>query len=150
MPEEGSASASQTHSEKDSSVEPSLLVGKRIVIVEDEGVTQLQLRRSLTRMGLVVAGVANSGESGMKVVLRERPDLVLMDIRMPGELDGLEATRRILLEYRVCIIMLTAFAVEEYQTRAKEIGACGYLLKPVVSETLLSVLEQTYSNFHTP
>ncbi len=126
-----------------------VLTGKRIVIVEDEGVTQLQLRRSLTRAGMVVAGAANNGQDGIEVVLRERPDLVLMDIRMPGALDGLEAARRILTQYRVCIVMLTAYAVEEYQARAREIGACDYLLKPIGTETLLYTLEQAYSRFGT-
>ena len=72
-----------------------------------------------------------------------------MDIRMPGDIDGLEAARRILAEQRICIIMLTAFAVNEYQELAKEIGTCGYLLKPVVTETLLSFLEQAYAKFES-
>lgn len=126
---------------------PSVLAGKRVVIVEDEGVTQLQLRRALTRAGILVVGVANTGAGGVDVVLRERPELVLMDIRMPGEIDGLEAARRILAEYRVCIVMLTAYAMEEYQTRAREAGTCGYILKPVMSELLLSILEQAYIRF---
>lgn len=117
------------------------------MIVEDEEITQLQLRRVLTKMGLIVAGTANSGDGGMDVVLRERPDLVLMDIHMPGGIDGLEAARRILAEYHVCIVMITAYAVEEYRARAREIGTCGYLLKPVVSDTLLSQLEQAYTHF---
>jgi len=125
----------------------SSLLGKRIVVVEDEGIIQLQLRRTLTRLGLIVAGVANSGTGGVEVVLRERPDLVLMDIRMPGEIDGLEAVRRILAGYRVCVVMLSAYATEEYLARAKEIGTCGYLLKPFVGETLLAQLEQAYNSY---
>ncbi len=117
------------------------------MIVEDEGVTQLYLRRALTRAGMFVVGVANNGMRGIEVVLRERPDLVLMDIRMPGEIDGLEAARRILAEYRVCMVMLTAYAIEEYQAQAREIGTCGYLLKPISIELLVSVLEQAYTKF---
>ena len=86
------------------------LKGKRVVVVEDEGVTQVQLRKILTREGLNVVGSAKSGAEGVEAVLREKPDLVLMDIRMPGEYDGLEAARRILEEQSVCIVMLTAFS----------------------------------------
>lgn len=81
------------------------LAGKRVVIVEDEGITQMLLRRMLKEAGLTVLTSAVNGEEGVRTVLRERPDLVLMDIRMPGSFDGLEAARRILAEYRVCIVM---------------------------------------------
>ncbi|MCW3051209.1 MAG: Hpt sensor hybrid histidine kinase [Chthonomonadales bacterium] len=146
-PEGKSASASPPRPKPSSDGARTALAGKRIVIVEDEGITQMQLRRSLTRSGLVVVGTASTAESGIEVVLRERPDLVLMDIRMPGEFDGLEGARRILAQYQVCIVMLTAYAVEEYRERAREIGACGYLLKPVIAETLLDLLEQAYNGF---
>ena len=128
--------------------EPPPLIGKRIVIVEDEGVTQMQLRRALTKAGLQVVGAANNGKSAVEVVLRERPDVVLMDVQMPV-MDGLEAAQLILAEYRVCVVMLSAFATEEHQDKAKELGACGYLHKPVITETLFSQLEQAWRRFHT-
>ncbi len=121
-----------------------VLSGKRVIVVEDEGVTQMQLRRLLALAGLVVAGTAGSGPEGVDLALRERPDLVLMDIRMPGEYDGLEAARRILAEQSVCVVMLTAFSEEAYRERAKEIGASGYVLKPVSHMTLLPQLEEAY------
>src|SRR5689334_15170263 len=82
----------KTHAEE----ETPILKGKRVVIVEDEGITQMQLRKILTPAGITVVGAAISGPEGVEIVLREKPDLVLMDIRMPGEYDGLEAARRIL------------------------------------------------------
>ncbi len=63
-------------------------------------------------------------------------------------MDGLEASERILAEYRVCIVMLTAFSEEEYQQRAQELGTCGYVLKPITAETLLPELEAAYDKFH--
>lgn len=74
------------------------LAGMRVVICEDEGITQLQLKRILTLAGLKVVGVAGDGQAGVETVLRERPDLVLMDIKMPV-MDGLEAARQIMAAY---------------------------------------------------
>jgi two-component system, response regulator PdtaR len=124
-----------------------VLVGKSVVVVEDEGVTQMQLRRMLKNAGLNVAASATNGEQGVEAVLRERPDLVLMDIRMPGSIDGLEAAKRILAEYAVCIIILTAFSDEEYRKQAEDLNVCGYVLKPITTETLLPRIENAMRNF---
>ncbi len=122
------------------------LVGKRIVVVEDEGITQMQLGRLLRQEGLIVAGVAANGQEGVAAVLREQPDLVLMDIRMPV-MDGLEATRQILSVRPVCIVMLTAFAEESFQEKARQIGASGYLIKPITGLTLLPQLQKAYAAY---
>lgn len=126
------------------------LVGKRVIIVEDEGITQIQLRQILTRAGLMVLGSATSGPEGVEMVARETPDLVLMDIRMPGEYDGLEAARRILAEQTVCIVMLTAFNDDDYKAQARQIGACGYVVKPIDRDTLLPQLESAYKQWKQP
>ncbi len=125
----------------------SLLSGKRIVIVEDEGITQLQLSRVLRFEGLEVVGIASDGQEAIELVLATRPDLVLMDIQMPV-MDGLEASERILAQYRVCIVMLTAFSDEEFVERAKGIGTSGYVLKPITAETLLPQLQAAFQKFH--
>lgn len=122
------------------------LAGKRIVICEDEGITQMQLRRIMRAAGLVVAGVAGDGRAGVEIVLREKPDLVLMDIKMPL-LDGLEAAKEIMSAYKVCIVMLTAYATDEYRERASDIGACGYVIKPITALTLMPQLQQAYVRF---
>jgi response regulator NasT len=117
------------------------------VIVEDEGITLLQLRRTLTRAGLKVVGTAGNGQEAVTVVLRELPDLVVMDIKMPV-MNGIDAARRILETYRVCIVMLTAFSTEDYQQQAQDAGTCGYILKPITSSTLVPQLEAAYQKFH--
>jgi two-component system, response regulator PdtaR len=106
------------------------------VIAEDEGVTQLQLQRILKSVGVDVVGIAANGLEVIDLVESHEPDFVLMDIRMPV-MDGLEASRRILENKNVCIVMLTAFSEEEFQRKAEEIGASGYILKPVTSGTLV-------------
>jgi response regulator NasT len=125
----------------------SVLSGKRVAVVEDEGITQLQLSRILRSQGLEVVGTAADGQEAVEVVLATRPDLVRMDIRMPI-MDGLEASERILAEYPVCIVMLTAFSDEEYVARAREIGTCGYVLKPITAETLMPQLQAALHRFN--
>ena len=126
------------------------LVGKRVIIVEDEGMTQIQLRQILTRAGLRVIGSATNGPEGVDMVARETPDLVLMDIRMPGEYDGLEAARRILAEQTVCMVMLTAFNDDDYKAHARQIGTCGYVVKPIDRDMLLPQLEAAYKQWKNP
>ncbi|HLV80709.1 MAG TPA: response regulator [Chthonomonadaceae bacterium] len=155
MPLIGTASATEGPPKPDSSLTPSQknapseaspLAGRRVVICEDEGILQMQLQRALTRAGLQIVGSANNGQTGVEIVLRERPDIVLMDIRMPI-MNGLEAARRILAVYRPCLVMLTAYADESYQQQATEIGASGYIVKPVTTETLLPQLRAAWSAF---
>lgn len=123
------------------------LIGRRVVIVEDEGVTQMQLRRMLKQVGMTVLGSAINGQDGVDIVLRERPDLVLMDIRMPGAIDGLEAARRILAEFHVCIVMLTAFSEDEYRRRAEEIAVADYIVKPVTRDILVPAITAALKRF---
>ncbi|HZT44249.1 MAG TPA: response regulator [Chthonomonadaceae bacterium] len=126
--------------------EPIDLKGKRVVVVEDEGITQMQLRRILMRAGIILAGAAFNGQEGVAVTLREHPDIVLMDIRMPM-MNGLEATRRILEAAPMCVIMMTGFADLEYQEQAEQIGASGYIQKPLTADTLLPQMEAAYRRF---
>ncbi|HZT42859.1 MAG TPA: response regulator [Chthonomonadaceae bacterium] len=122
------------------------LTGKRIVVVEDEGVTELHLVRSLKRAGLLVVGAAANGQKGLELVLEHHPDLVLMDIRLPI-LDGLEASRRILEQMQTCIVILTGYDMEEYRQKARELGLSGYIVKPVTGKGLIAALEQAYRDY---
>ena len=121
------------------------LQGRRAVIVEDEGITQMQIQRLLSRAGILVVGTAGNGADGVDKVLKLEPDLVLMDIKMPI-MDGLEASRRILEQFRTCIVLLTAYL--QYEEQAKQLGACGYLVKPISSITLLPKLQQALQHFY--
>jgi YesN/AraC family two-component response regulator len=125
------------------------LAGKRIVTVEDEGITQLQLKKALTAAGLIVVGQASNGEEGVELILREKPDLVTMDINMPI-MDGLEATRQIMEQDAACVVILTSYNDEEHRHQAEEAHACGYALKPITSEALLSALEHSYGRRKQP
>lgn len=137
------------HTEDSLKSEPALedLTGKRILVVEDEGIIQVQIRKALTYAGLIVAGSAGSGPEGVALARETQPDIVLMDIRMPGVYDGIEAARRILESRPTCVIMLTAFAGSEYQEQAQQIGASGYIVKPITASVLLPGIRQAWLRF---
>ena len=145
-PENGTPPASPAQTVAQNVIPPLPLEGKRVVICEDEGVTQMQLRRALTRAGLDVVGAATNGQQGVEIALRERPDIVLMDIQMPV-MDGLEAARRILEEFSLCVIVLTAFSDPAFLEKAQELGVSGYIIKPVTSDTLLPQIRKGYAAF---
>jgi two-component system, response regulator PdtaR len=125
---------------------PNPLAGKRIVVIDDEAITHLQLRKLLRTVGAVIVGEAMDGAEGAERVLLLQPDVVIMDMNMPG-LNGLQAAEQILASYRVCIVMLSAFAAEEYQEQARRIGTCGYIVKPITGNTFLPALQAAYTKF---
>ncbi len=118
----------------------------RVVIADDQALVRSGFGMILTAAGIDVAGEATDGESAIAAVRRHRPDVVLMDIRMPG-MDGLEATRRILatgpatvegLPTRV--VILTTFDLDEYVYAALHAGASGFLLKDVTPAHLVNAV----------
>jgi AmiR/NasT family two-component response regulator len=121
------------------------LKGKRALTVEDEGITQMQLSRILKGAGMEHVGLAMTGPQGVALALESRPDIILMDINMPGEYNGLEAARRILQTYRACIVILTAYS--DCADQAAEIGVHGYVVKPLERTTLLQHLREAYTKF---
>lgn len=124
-----------------------VLRGKSVVVIEDESVTNLQMRRALTLAGMNTIGVVSNGRDGADLVLRERPDVVVLDISMPGEIDGLDAAARILATYRVCILVVSSYNSDEYRWRAQDIGVAGYVNKPVPGKILVAELARTYRNW---
>jgi DNA-binding NarL/FixJ family response regulator len=113
----------------------------RVVVADDQALVRAGFRMILTADGIDVVAEATDGTEAVDAVRRTRPDVVLMDIRMP-ELDGLEATRRILTgatgEPRV--IMLTTFDLDHYVYAALTAGASGFLLKDVTPEHLVAAV----------
>ncbi len=111
---------------------------ERILIIEDESVVALDLRQRLENLGYQVVGHATRGEKGVQLALETKPDLIMMDIKLRGALDGIEAAQRIRAEIDIPIVFLTAFADQETIRRAALTGPFGYLLKPF-DEQLLSI-----------
>lgn len=112
----------------------------RVVIADDQDLVRTGFRLILTACGIDVVGVAADGAEAVAAVRRLRPDVVLLDIRMPN-VDGLEAARRILAETPDCrVIMLTTFDLDQYVYAALAAGASGFLLKDVTPEHLAAAV----------
>jgi PAS domain S-box-containing protein len=113
----------------------------RIFLAEDEQIVALELKERLTLMGHQVAGIAASGEEAIDEVRRLRPDLVLMDIKLQGDVDGIEAAAAIRRDTGIPVIYLTAFADDATLQRAKLTEPYGYILKPFQERELHGVIE---------
>jgi two-component system cell cycle sensor histidine kinase/response regulator CckA len=113
----------------------------RILIVEDEGVIAEELSERLTRMGLVVAGMTASGDDAVIRAGASSPDLVLMDIRLKGKIDGVDAAIAIRERYDVPVIFLTSHADTATLERAKVASPLGYLIKPFTEDDLRVTIE---------
>ena len=111
----------------------------RILVAEDETIIRLDLRKTLEDAGFEVCAEARNGEEAVALAERERPDLAVLDVKMP-KLDGIEAARRILAERPIPIVMLTAYEQHELVSRAVEAGVFGYLVKPFRASDLLPAI----------
>jgi response regulator NasT len=113
--------------------------GKRVLVADDETIIRLDLCGLLEGAGLEVCAEARDGEEAVELARSTRPDLALMDVRMP-RLDGIEAARRILEERPIPIVMLTAFGDDVFVSRAVDAGVFGYLVKPFREQDLLPAI----------
>ncbi len=102
----------------------------RIIIADDEAVIRMGLRAMLEERGYAVVGEAAEGRRAVDLVEKLRPDLVFLDIKMPG-LDGLAAAEQLIAAHRVPVIILTAYGDRALIERAREAGVMGYLMKPL-------------------
>ena len=113
---------------------------QRIMIVEDEHIVALDIRKQIEHQGYAVASIHSSGEAALEAIPESRPDLVLMDIRLQGELDGLETARIIKSRHRLPVIMLTAYADDATLHRAKLAEPFAYIIKPFEERELRTAI----------
>lgn len=113
----------------------------RILIVEDENLVAMDIERGLKRLGYNVVGVANCGADAIQIAEDQCPDLILMDIQIKGDIDGIETSQRIQNKYSVPIVFLTAHADEATLHRAKRAGPFGYVLKPFEETELHTAIQ---------
>jgi CheY-like chemotaxis protein len=114
---------------------------KRIMVVEDEGIVALDIRDKLEAKGYEVAGVLASGQEAVERVGLLQPDLVLMDIQLEGELDGVQAAEQIKDRHAIPVVYLTAYSDDRTLQRAKVAEPFGYLLKPFEEKKLYATVE---------
>jgi len=113
----------------------------RILIVEDELITMERIRDTLAMRGFDIAGTAASAHEALAAIGKNMPDLILMDIKIKGGMDGIELTRTINAQYDIPVIFLTAFADRETVERAKDVESYGYLVKPFGEIELVTNIE---------
>jgi hypothetical protein len=113
----------------------------RVVVVEDERIVALHMQQQLVTLGYEVAGVAASGNVALDHIIRQRPDIVLMDIHIEGDIDGIETTTRIPAELQVAVIYLTAYSEETTLERARATNPYGYLIKPYSERELHATIQ---------
>ncbi len=111
-----------------------------IVIAEDEAIIRLDLRELLEEEGYQVVGEAGRGDQAVELARSLRPDLVILDVKMPG-MDGIEAARQITSEGVCAVLMLTAFSQREVVEQARDAGAVAYLVKPFQKQDLVPAIE---------
>lgn len=118
----------------------------RVVVAEDEALIRLDLVEMLTESGYEVVGQAGDGLAAIEITEKVKPDLVVMDVKMP-KLDGISAAERIAAQRIAPVVILTAFAQRDLIERARDAGAMAYLTKPFTIEDLMPAIELAVSRF---
>ncbi len=113
----------------------------RILIAEDEAIIRLDLREMLEEEGYEVVGEAGDGETALKLTGELKPDLAILDIKMPGIMDGLTAAAKINENELAAVLILTAFSQRDLVDQANKAGAMAYLVKPFDKQDLIPAVE---------
>jgi two-component system, response regulator PdtaR len=119
---------------------------RRVVIAEDEALIRLDLAEMLAEEGYDVVGQAGDGQTAVELAEQHRPDLVVLDVKMP-KLDGISAAQRIAEQRIAPVVILTAFSQRELVERARDAGAMAYLVKPFGKSDLVPAIEMAVSRF---
>jgi len=119
----------------------------KILVVEDEGIVAKDLQKCLKKIGYTVPTTASSGEEAIKKAAEICPDLVLMDIRLKGDIDGVEAARQIHEILKIPVIYLSAYTDEKTLERAKQTEPFGYIIKPFKERELYTTIEIAFSKY---
>jgi response regulator NasT len=112
----------------------------RVVIAEDEAIIRLDLKETLEEEGYEVVGQTGRGDEAVELVRKHHPDLVILDIKMPG-MDGLQAAAEINSERLAAVLILTAFSQRDLIDQARDAGALAYLVKPFQRSELIPQIE---------
>jgi two-component system, response regulator PdtaR len=118
----------------------------RVIIADDESIIRMDLKEMLTALGYLVVGEVGDGRSAVNLAREVRPDLVIMDVKMP-DMDGIEAASVLTSEKIAPVLLLTAFGQRELIERAKEAGVVGYLVKPFRESDLTPAIEVALARF---
>jgi response regulator NasT len=118
----------------------------RVIIADDESLIRIDLREMLTNQGYLVIGEAGDGRSTLNLARELRPDIVIMDIKMP-DMDGIEAATLLTNERIAPVLLLSAYSQQELIQRARQAGVAGYLVKPFRESDLAPAIEVALARF---
>lgn len=118
----------------------------KILVVEDEAIIAMDLQSMLSRMGYVDSEVVFSGEESIERVAARRPHLVLMDIKLKGSIDGIQAAKHIYREYRVPVVYISAFNDEKTMEQADGTGRFGFISKPFEESELQHTIQKALTD----
>lgn len=118
----------------------------RVIIADDEALIRMDLREMLTHLGYLVVGEVADGRSAINQARELRPDIVVMDIKMP-DMDGIEAAKVLTEEHISPVVLLSAYSQRELVDRAREAGVTAYLIKPYREEDLTPAIEVALARF---
>ena len=117
------------------------MVNQKILIVEDENIVAKDLQKRLMNLGYDIVGIVSTGEEAVKKAIATSPDLVLMDVRLKGEMDGIEAASTLRFQHGVAVVYLSAYADNDTLKRASTTEPFGYILKPFEERELHTTIE---------
>ena len=103
----------------------------KVLIIEDEAITALDIKKTLEKLNYEIVGIKGRGDEAIKLLDKTNPDIILMDITLKGELDGIETARLINIQNKIPIVYLTAHFDDETIERCKSTNPYGFLLKPL-------------------
>lgn len=118
----------------------------RVIIADDESVIRADLREMLTTLGYLVVGEVGDGQSAVNLARELKPDVVIMDIKMPN-MDGIEAARILTQEKIAPVLLLTAYSQRDLVDRAREAGVVGYLVKPFREQEISPAIDIALARF---
>jgi response regulator NasT len=140
-------SVSQHQSESKPEKTPEAFDGlNRVLVAEDEHLVAVNLQENLQTLGLEVIGPVTNGQQAVELARTEKPDIALLDIRMPV-MDGLEAAGVLYRQMNIPVVIVSAFSDSDYMEQGARIGVFGYLLKPVTTDELRVNLAVAWSRF---
>lgn len=119
----------------------------RVLVAEDEYLVREEIKASLSELGHIVVGEASDGETALNLAKSVKPDVAVLDIKMPGK-DGIEVARELVKGGICAAVLLTAYPLPEFVQRAKEAGVFGFLTKPFDPKALDAALQIAVARFH--
>jgi len=111
-----------------------------ILIIEDEILIAMMIKNNLELNGFNVCNILPSGEEAINIAINKNPDIILMDIKLAGEMDGFDTAKYILKKINIPIVYMTGYSIKEYEEKIKELKPITYINKPVNIEKLINII----------